>query len=229
MYLLYRSIVPYEKAMPDFRLRGALFFPAMLGFALGVAHIGLDGDLISRGYGGLAYLLLYPAIATYGLIVVFNRALFVKKVGTAVYFGVGGGALALGLAFVDVYRSLSSPARALSDFVFLAEMLFLASAIVLFHSSKGLLLGTYFAEGRKLRGVAVSLAVEVPFGAFYLTGQIPGVDPAPIVAFLFLYGAAMYYLCWHVFFVRKMPGELRRALDQERKRERRVLIAKRAK
>jgi hypothetical protein len=224
LYILYRAIVPYERAMPDFRLAGALFFPAIAGFGLGVAHISFDTDLIFAGYGGTAFLLLYPAIETYAIIVIFNRNFFYKQPGTAIYFAVGGAGLALGLSFVEAVQALSAHEPA--DIPFTIGILALATAFVLFHSSKGLLIGTYFVEGARLRGVLVSIALEAPFGALYLTGKAFGADYAEIFALMVLYGALVYYMIWKRFFPRRMPEALRKALDKERKRQRRVVIAK---
>ncbi len=224
LYILYRAIVPYERAMPDFRLAGSLFFPAIAGFVLGITHISIDTDLIYSGYGGIAFLLLYPAIETYAIVVIFNRNFFYKQPGTPIYFAVGGAGLALGLSFVEAVQALA--AREPADLPFTLGILVFATAFVLFHSSKGLLLGTYFVEGTRLRGVLVSIAVEVPFAALYVTGKFFGPDYAQIFLLMLAYAALFYYMTWMRFFPRRMPEPLRKALDQERKRLRRVVIAK---
>ena len=218
--------MPYEPAMPEHKFAGSMFYPGIAGFALGVVHASIDAGLLDTGYGGLTFLLLYPLIETYAVIVIFNRSFFYKQAATPIYFAVGGGTLAFGLAFMDIFRALGAPGQPVGEVWFLVAMVALATAYVLFHASKGLLLGTYFAAGSRRRGVIVALVLEVPFGALLLAGRFPGIDPGPIIAMLFVYAAAFYYLTWHVFFIRRMPEDLKRALDKERKRARRRGLAR---
>jgi hypothetical protein len=225
-FLVYRSIAPYESAMPGNRLGGAMFYPGIAGFALGVAHGSADAGIIGAGYGGLAFLFLYPVIESYMLIVVFNRRFFAGQAATPLFFAMGGGALALGISFVEVFRSVAGPASTWGDAPLAGAMVVLATAFVLFHASKGLLLGTYFAEGSKVRGVIWSVLLEAPFGALTLTAHFPGVDAAPIVAMMAGYAAVLYLFTWNVFFRRRMPDDLKKSLSQERKRARRVALAR---
>lgn len=225
-YLTYRSLAPYEATMPGHRIGGSMFYPGIAGFALGIVHATMDPSLIGAGYGGLSYLVLYPLIETYMLIVIFNRTFFFKQPATPVYFGMGGGALALGMAFVEVYRSLLVPSPAYGDFGLFLVLAVLATAFVLFHASKGLILGTYYAVGSRRRGVLVTMLLEAPFGALLLTAHFPQVDAGPLVALLVIYAAVLYYFTWHLFFQKRMPEELRQAITQERKRARRVALAK---
>lgn len=228
MYLLYRSIVPYEEAMHDPKLGGALFYPAILGFAIGLAHLLLDVDLIRGGFGVLAFMGLYPAIETYAIVVVFNRDFFARQPASPIYFAIGGGALALGLAFVETFRSMVDPAFSASDVGGLVAMLVLASAFVLLHTSKGLLVGTYFVEGARGRGVALASLLQVPFGALAFTYRL-GVGPFEMVGAMLVYAALVYLWVWHVFFPRRMPQELAIEIEKVRKRVRRKAIARRAK
>lgn len=229
MYLLYRSIVPYEPVMPDFRLAAALFYPGIFGFALAIVHIGLDPGLVGGGFGSLAYLGLYPAIESYALVVVFNRTMFLKQPEAPVYFGVGGGALAGAFAFVETTRVFLAPGREATDAVLILAMLGLATALVLFHSSKGLLLGTYVAEGARTRGLLLSIALELPFGALLLTSRFLGADYGPVLALMIAYAVVCYFAVWNRFFPKRMPDAMRQSLEKERKRVRRVVLAKRRK
>jgi len=228
MYLLYRSIVPYEDAMHDPKLGGALFYPAILGFAIGLAHLMLDVDLILGGFGVVAFLGLYPAIETYAIVVVFNRDFFARQPASPLYFGIGGGALALGLAFLETFRSMADPAFAPTDAPRILTMLALASAFVLLHTSKGLLVGTYFAGGGRARGLAAATLLQVPFGALAFTYRI-GVAPGEMVGAMAVYGAVVYVAVWHVFFPKRMPQELAAEIERGRRKARRRAIARRQK
>jgi hypothetical protein len=212
--------------MPEHKFAGSMFYPGIAGFGLGVAHAGLDAGLVGGGSGGLAFLLLYPLIETYIVIVIFNRSFFYKQAATPIYFAIGGGTLAFGLAFMDIFRALGAPGQPVGEGWFILAMLALATAYVLFHASKGLVLGTYFQAGSRKRGVLVAFVLEAPFGALLLAGRFPGIDPGPIIALLLVYAGLFYYLTWHVFFVRRMPEDLKRALDKARKRARRVGLAR---
>lgn len=227
-YLVYRAIAPYESVMPGRRLGGSMLYPAIAGFILGIVHGTMDLDLLNGGFGALSFLLLYPLIETYVVIVIFNRTFFFKQPATAVYFGLGSGAMAIGLAFVDVYRSLLAPAIPGTEIWILLAMVGLATSYVLFHAAKGLLLGTYYSVGSRRRGVLLCLLYEVPFGALLLTARF-GADPAEIVPLLMAYALLFYYFTWNSFFPRRMPEELRRALEKESKRARRVRRAQEGK
>ncbi len=228
MYLLYRSIVPYEDAMHDPKLGGALFYPAILGFAVGLAHLTLDVELILGGFGVLAFMGLYPAIETYSIVVVFNRDFFARQPASPIYFGIGGGALALGLAFVETFRSMADVSFAATDAGGLIAMLGLATAFVLLHTSKGLLVGTFFAEGSRRRGVVLASLLQVPFGAFAFTYRL-GVGQLEMVGGMLVYAALVYLWVWHVFFPRRMPQELATEILKVRRKARRKAIARRQK
>jgi len=45
LYVLYRSIAPYELIMRDFKLAGSILWPLLLGSFVGGAHLVLDADL----------------------------------------------------------------------------------------------------------------------------------------------------------------------------------------
>ena len=229
LYLIYRSIAPYEDGMKDPKLGGALFYPSIFGFALGIAHLLMDFNLVFGGFGVLAFMLLYPVIETYAVVVIFNRTFFLKQPGAALYFGIGGGALAFGLAFVEIFRTaLIDRAAQLGELGLIGTMVAVATAYVLLHSAKGLLLGTYFTEGSRVRGVIVAAGLQIPFGALQLTFWL-GISQAEMASAMLVYGALFYFLVWHVFFPKHLPDELEAEIKRVQKRARRRAIARRQK
>jgi hypothetical protein len=220
MYVLYVSIAPYEAALRDMKLAAAMMWPGVLGFAIGVAHLGLDPGLVESGTDVLAFLLIYPLVDTFAVVVVFNRPFFYKQASLPVYFAVGGASLSTGIAFVESFRTFAAPGVELLDAVRLAAMLGLATALVAFHSARALFLGTQFAEGVRTKALVVAVAMEAPVGLLVLAGLL-NVAAYESLALLLAYSGVVYYLVWHVHFPKHLPEEMRRALDRERKKVRR--------
>jgi hypothetical protein len=221
MYVLYRSIAPYEPALRDMKLAGAMMWPGIAGFGIGVAHLVLDPSLVVGVAGPLAFMAVYPIVDTYVLVVIFNRAFFYKQPALAMYFAVGGAAMSVGLAFVESFRALVDPAVAVTDGGRIVMMLLLATAFVAFHSAKGLYIGTRFAEGARKKTLAVATAVEAPVGLLVLAGLL-NVLTYEALGMLVVYAFAVYYYVWHVDFPSRVPESMRRTLARERKRKRRL-------
>ena len=219
-YILYRSILPYEPVMRDLKLAGALMFPFLLGAALGVFHILADVGFIETGYAGLAFLLVYPLVASLMVVVVFNRRFFMKQAVAPVYFGIGGAGLAMGLGGSEVFRALAAPASQPSDAALMLSMFVLATSFILVHTSKGLFLGVHYASSRRARGLFLASAMEAPLGLLYLIGLL-NVERTLTLALMLLYGVGLHYWTWQVFFPSNMSQDLAKDLTRERRRIRR--------
>jgi hypothetical protein len=220
MYVLYSSIAPYEAALRDMKLAAAMMWPGVLGFAIGVAHLGLDPGLVEAGAAVVAFLLLYPLVDTFAVVVVFNRSFFYKQPALPMYFAVGGASLSTGIGFVESFRTFSAPGVEVLDLARILAMLGLVTALVAFHSSRALLLGTQFAEGVRARALVVAVALEAPVGLLVLAGLL-NVAAYESLALLVVYAVMVYYYAWHVHFPRHIPETMRRSLDRERKKLRR--------
>jgi len=219
MYVLYRTIVPFEPVMRDFEVGAALMFPLLAGAAIGFVHILIDPPLLATVWGLVAYLFLYPVIASYAVLILFNRRRTLEQPAAPIYFAVGGAGLAMGLAAAESYRSFASLGDAPADLGFILVMLVQSTAFVMFHCSKGLYLGTHVAQGRRSRGVVMASLLEGPLGLLYFTARL-GDDRGAAALLLLLYSLFVYLWVWRRFFPEQMPEEMAKALKRERRRAR---------
>lgn len=220
MYVLYRTIVPFEPVMRDLRIGASLMFPLIGGAGVGFAHIMIDPPLLPYIWGLLAFIIIYPVIDTYVVLVIFNRRATLDHPAAPIYFGIGGAGLAMGLAAAESFRSLSALGDASADGWLILELFLFSTAFVLFHCSKAAYLGTHVVEGMRRRGVLRSTAMEGLFGFLFFTRQV-GEDDLAVTLLMLLYAGYVYLWTWKRFFPSQMPEDLAKALRKERKRARR--------
>ncbi len=217
MYVLYRTIVPYEPVMRDLKVGGALMFPLLAGVGVGFAHIVFDPPLLLTFWGLLLFLFLYPLIETLAVLTIFNRQGTLTQPAAPVYFGLGGAGLAMGLASAESYRTFATLGDEPVDIWLILLMLVMSTSFVLFHCSKGVFLGTYVAEGRRRRGVLMATLLEGPLGLLYFAARV-GDDQGFVLAGMLVFSLFVYLWAWHRYFPEQMSDELARALKKERRR-----------
>jgi hypothetical protein len=217
LFVLYRSVAPYELVLKDLKLAGAILWPLLLGSFVGGAHLTLDSGLVAIDAAPLAFIVLYPVIETFIVFAVFNRRFFLKQASSPMYFAIGGAALALPLGYMEGVRTLSFPSTQWNDAGALGTVLALDVAFVFFHASKGLFLGSFVALNQRVKGAAFATALEAPFGLLYLAGLL-GIARYEALGLMVAYAIVVYVIVWHRFFRRAMPPKMRDAMARSRKR-----------
>jgi hypothetical protein len=165
----------------------------------------------------VAYLFLYPVIATYVVLILFNRRRTLKQPAAPIYFAVGGAGLAMGLAAAESYRSFAALGEGSASLALILQMLVLSTAFVMFHCSKALYLGTFVVEGRRRRGIVMSALLEGPLGLLYFAHRV-GEDDSAVIATMLLFALFVYLWAWRRFFPAQMPEELAKAMRKQRRR-----------
>jgi hypothetical protein len=219
IYVLYRTVVPYEPVMRNLEIGSALMFPLLAGTVVGFAHIVVDPPLFYTFWGVLVFLLIYPFIETLAVLTIFNRRHTMKDPAAPVYFAIGGAGLAMGMAAAESYRSFAALGEGSAEPGLIVLLFVLSTSFVIFHCAKAAYLGTYAATGRHRRGVVRATLLELPLGLLYFAERIGEDDTLVIVAML-LYSVFIYMWVWRTFFPAQMPEALSKALRKERRRAR---------
>lgn len=220
MYVLYRTVVPFEPVMRDLRIGSSLLFPLVAGAMLGFVHIMVDPPLLFSFWGFVAFLVIYPVINTYVVLVLFNRRSTMQHAAAPIYFAIGGAGVAMGLASAESFRTLSALGEGSADAPLILELLLFSTAFVLFHCSKAAYLGTYVVQGMRRRGVLMATLMEGPLGFLFFARQV-GQDDLAVTATILLFALLVYLWTWRRFFPAQMPDDLAKALRKERRRARR--------
>lgn len=219
LYVLYRTVVPYEPVMRNLEIGSALMFPLLAGTGVGFAHIVIDPPLFFTFWGVVVFLFIYPFLETLAVLTLFNRRHTMKDPAAPIYYAIGGAGLAMGMAAAESYRSFAALGEASAEPPLIVLLFLLSTSFVIFHCAKAAYLGTYAAQGKHRRGVVRATLLEVPLGLLYFAERI-GEDDAAVIAAMVLYSVFVYLWVWRTFFPAQMPEALSKALRKQRRRER---------